>query len=207
MKSTVITLLLLSLSSSFSQSVTPELDKWFSLREIQELNIIADFFQSQICGDLSTASFADCYRQALPDIMDLKRDYIGETINYADQIDLYQSLSESTINKIWTFCTYQRVNEPDREWEQMCISDDPAISGFICDTGKSNRYYKTLCKKLNIIQEFNDGYLETNIKENPRLIDLEDRNVQILLSINYLTQNDIKKRDKKLVRVEKKKDN
>ena len=204
MRYTAINILFLFLNISFSQNVTPELDKHFSLREIQELNIIADFFQDQICSDQPNSSFANCFLRSLPKIMDPERDYIGESINYEKQINLYQSLSESTINKIWTFCTYQRVDEPDTEWEQMCISDDPAISRFICDTGKSNEYYNTICQKLNIIQDFNDGYLETNIKENPHLIDLNDRNVQILLSINYLTRNDIKKRDRKLVRVEKK---
>ena len=202
MKLPLIIILFLSLSSSFSQRVTPELDKWFSIAEIQELNIIADFFQDQICGEQSTSSFADCYRQALPQIMDPNRDYIGETIDYSEQINLYQSLSESTINKIWTFCIYQRVNEPDKEWEQMCISDDPAISGFICETGKANPYYQNICDNLKILQDFNDGNLETIIKENPDFINLNDRNVQILLSINYLTQNDIKKRDRKVVKKE-----
>ena len=204
MKLPVIILLLLSFGSSFSQRVTPELDKWFSIVEIQELNIIADFFQDQICGDQSASSFADCYLQVLPQIMEPDRDYIGETIDYTEQINLYESLSESTINKIWTFCIYQRVNEPDKEWEQMCISDDPAISGFICETGKANPYYQYICDKFNVIQDFSDGRLESKIKEGGNIINLNDRNVQILISINYLTQNDIKKRDKKVVKVEKK---
>ena len=204
MKFPVLYIFLFSMSISFSQMVTPELDKWFSIKEIQELNIIADFFQDQICKGQSTSSFAECYLQALPQIMDRKKDYIGLTIDYADQINLYQSLSESTINKIWTFCIYQRSDEPDKEWEQMCISDDPAISGYICETGKTNPYYQNLCNKLSVIQDFSDGYLETNVKENPKVINLDDRNVQILLSINYLTQNDIKKREKKVVKVKRK---
>ena len=206
MKFSLFVIFFLSLSSSFSQRVTPVLDKWFSIKEIQELNIVADFFQSQICEDQGDLSFADCYLQALPKIMDPKQDFIGERINYYRQIGLYESLSESTINKIWTFCIYQRVNEPEKEWEQMCISDDQAISGFICDTGRSNPYYKNLCDNLNTIQDFSDGNLETNIMNNPHLINAEDRNVQILISIHYLTQNDINKRDKKVVKVEKKED-
>jgi hypothetical protein len=50
----------------------------------------------------------------------------------------------------------------------------------------------------------NGNFIASNIIEFPKSMNIEDRGVQIVFAIHYLTLNDNQKRDKKAIRLEKK---
>ncbi|MDC6367193.1 MULTISPECIES: hypothetical protein [Flavobacteriaceae] len=76
--------------------------------------------------------------------------------------------------------------------------------GFLKKVGQSNPYLEGYAEKLENVGSFESGkFLVWNIIEYPQNWNLEDRNVQIVLAIHFLTQNDKQKRDKKALRLEK----
>lgn len=201
----IILVILLNLSLfTFGQKEQTDLNDFFLKSEIDDLNLIVDFFQNEVCGTTDKTKFANCIKSSLPDLADWKQYYVQKKISWRKQKKLYSKISDSTFNKIWSICDSWRVQEPKYEYKTICSSQKENFSGFLKSLGKVNPYLTYYGKKLENVGDFDSGnYLAWNIIENPQNWDLKDRNVQIVLAIHYLTQNDRQKRDKKAMRLEK----
>lgn len=205
MPKNLILVVLLNLSLSiFGQKEQTDISDFFSAAEIEDLNLITDFFQTELCEIADSTKFESCIKNLLPDLADWKQSYIQDKISWRKQKKLYSKISDSTFNKIWSLCKNWRTLEPKYEYESICFSQKDNFSSFLKSLGNSNPYLKSYGKKLESVGEFDSGnYLVWNIIEYPKNWNLKDRNVQIALAIHLLTQNDKEKRDKKAIRLQK----
>lgn len=205
MPKNLILVLLLNLSlSTFGQKEQTDISDFFSAAEIEDLNLITDFFQTQLYGMADSTKFESCIKKLLPDLADWKQTYIQDNISWRKQKKLYSKISDSTFNKIWSLCRNWRTIEPKYEYESICFSQKDNFSSFLKSFGKSNPYLEAYGEKLERVGAFDSGnFLVWNILEYPQNWNLNDRNVQIALAIHFLTQNDKEKRDKKAIRLEK----
>ena len=203
LKNLILPLLLSLCLLTFGQKERTDLNDFFSKSEIRDLNLIADFFQKQLCGNADRTNFGSCIGSSLSDLTDWKKQYVQEKISWRKQRKLYSQISDSTFNKIWSLCDNFRERAPKYNYKTICPNPNGNLPGLLKSLGKSNPYLEYYGKKLENIGDFDSGnYLSWNIVENPQNWDLEDRNVQIALAIHFLTQNDRWKRDKKAIRLD-----
>jgi len=189
---------------TYGQKKQTDLSDFFTMSEIEDLNLIADFFQSELCGSMERSKFGNCINSSLFDLADWSQYYLQDNISWRKQKRLYKQISDSTFSKIWSLCKTWRLQEPKYEYETICFSQKQNFSEFLLALGKSNPYLKSYAIRLVNIGDFESGnFLVWDIVRNPKNWDLEDRNVQIALAVHFLTQNDRQKRDKKALRLEK----
>nr|WP_299214417.1 hypothetical protein [uncultured Allomuricauda sp.] len=204
LKNVILVLLLNLYLLTFGQKEKTDLKDFFSKSEIQDLNLIADFLQTELCGTADRTKFGYCIKSSLPKLSDWKQTYIQDKISWRKQKKLYSKISDSTFQKIWGLCKTWRTIEPKYEYKSICFSQNENFIQFLKKVGESNPYLEGYGKKLENVGSFDSGnFLVWNIIEHPQNWNLEDRNVQIILAIHFLTQNDQQKRDKKAIRLEK----
>ncbi|WP_282074836.1 hypothetical protein [Maribacter aquivivus] len=194
--------LFLIFGTCFGQSSELDFKTYFTENEIKDLNTIADFFQSELCGTKDRKEFGKCIRDLVPKIVDLERTYIPKNINYRKQKKLYRTISKNTFNKIWGLCKTWRTNEPKYEYESLCFSSDPDFINFVLDLGKTSGYLSRYAGILELGGLGNSNFIASNILEFPKSMNIDDRGVQVVFAIHYLTRNDNLKRDKKAIRLE-----
>ncbi len=195
---------ILSLGICTGQESKVDLNEYFSDTEVKDLNTMADFVQRELCGSVDETKFGNCFKFSLPDLADWKQSYVQDKISWRRQKRLYSEISDSTFDKIWGLCKTWRTIEPKYEYKSICFSQNENFIRFLKKMGESNPYLEGYAEKLENVGSFDSGnFLVWNIIEYPQNWDLEDRNVQIVLAIHFLTQNDKQKRDKKAIRLEK----
>ncbi|MFS4492402.1 hypothetical protein [Maribacter sp. 2308TA10-17] len=202
MKFPLLYSMFLTFVTCLGQSSQTDLKPYFSESQIMDLNLIADFFQSELCGDKDHAKYGKCMKDLVPKITDLEDNFIEKNISYRKQKRLYRTISKSTFEKIWAICKGTRLNEPVYKYESLCFSGNQKFTDFVLELGKTSGYLinygQTLQSGLG-----NGNYIANNIIDFPLSMNIEDRGVQIIFAIHYLTLNDNLKRDKKLTRLSK----
>lgn len=189
---------------TFGQQERTDLNDFFTKSEIEDLNLIADFFQTELCGIADSTKFESCIKESLADLADWKQTYIQDKISWRKQKKLYSKISDSTFQKIWSLCKTWRTIEPTYEYKSICFSQNENFIRLLNKVGESNPYLESYAEKLENVGSFESGnFLIWNIIEYPQNWHLGDRKVQIVLAIHFLTQNDKQKRDKKALRLEK----
>lgn len=208
MKFPLLYIMLLIFGSSLGQSSQMDLKSYFSESEIKDLNLIADFFQSELCGSSNQTEFSKCLTKSLPEYTELIQNYIGSKVSYGKQKKLYRTISSKTFNKIWGLCQNTLlIIEPNYVHTSICFSGNSLFIDFTKDLGENNRYLKYYGEKFEKIGSFDSGtFLTIDLMQNPSEWDLDNRNVQMFLAIHYLTQNDEMNRDKKVKRLMKRYD-
>lgn len=202
MKSLPLYFLFLIFGPCLGQSSEVDFKTYFNENEIKDLNAIADFFQSELCGTKESTEFGECIKNLVPDIIDLENNYIEKNISYRKQKKLYRKISKNTFQKIWALCKSWRSKKPKYEYESLCYSFNPEFKAFVLELGKTSGYLSRYGETLELGGLGNTNFIASNIIEFPQSMNIEDRGVQIVFAIHYLTQNDHLKRDKKAVRLE-----
>lgn len=205
MKFPLLYFMLLIFGTCLGQNSQMDLKPYFSESEIKDLNLITDFFQTELCGSKDKKNFANCIASAIPKLNDWEYKYIKRKISWRKQKKLYSKISDSTFNKIWAICNSMLlVSKPKYEHKMICFNSNPIIIDFIRALGKSHGYLEYFAERLEIVGGFsNINLLSIDIFEHPEEWDLKDRNIQIFIAMQYLTQNDMLKRDRKVGRLEK----
>jgi hypothetical protein len=131
----------------------------------------------------------------LPELIEFGWQPILEKVDYKRQKELYESISQSTFNEIWDF---QKITYPESEKELKSIASkyNGGYQKYLSELGEKNNEIKKYVEQLISAGDFESmGLLQQNIFKNPNKFDLNDSNIQLLISIHYLTQNDQQKRD------------
>lgn len=188
----------------FGQKEKTDLINFFTKSEIEDLNLIADFFQTELCGNADRTKFGSCIAESKEDLADWKQNYLEKKISWRKHKKLYSKISASTFNKIWTLCKTWRTIEPKYEYKSLCFGQNKNFIGFVNFLAESNPSLKGYGDKLETVGRFTrTDEILYNLHNFPDETDLDDRGVQILLAIHFLTENDQAKRDKKVIRLEK----
>ena len=181
-------------SSCAEKFATTEMENNFTTEQIEDLKKIRDFFENQIC-DGEDDNFKNCFTKMLPELIEFGWQPILKKVDYNRQKDLYESISQSTFNEIWEF---QKITYPENESGHKSIASkyNGAYQQYLTELGKKNKRIKKYVEQLKAAGDFESmGLLQQNINKNPNEFDLNDANIQLLISVHYLTQNDQQKRN------------
>jgi hypothetical protein len=170
-----------------------ELEKNFTKDEIADLEKLSHFFKTQMCGD--NQNFQTCMDSLIPILGEFGWQPILKNINFDEQEKLYQSFESDLFPEIWDFC---KVSNRERTWtkKSLCANTNGKYISFLKDLGKRNEVLNAYKNSILAAGDFVDMQrLEYQIFKKTKWIDLNDPAIQILISIDYLTQNDQQKRN------------
>ncbi|WP_051191579.1 hypothetical protein [Flavobacterium gelidilacus] len=187
------------LSSCKTQYSTTELNANFNSQEIQDLNKIRDFFKVEMCiyRDLN---FKDCYKEIPHDYLDASGNPFWTNIDFEKQQKLYNEISISTFEQIWTFCKTKYRIKPGLEFKTICANSEGKYQKYLSELGKKNPRIAEYSNVVNSSGHYDSIDLQYwEIKKNKKYINLNDPNIQLILAIHYLSLNDQEKRDEKWV--------
>ncbi len=187
------------------QNSNINLKPYFSKSEITDLNRIADFFQKEFCGTSERAKFRNCINSTIPKLVDEDQKYLKKKISWRKQKKLYTKISDSTFTKIWRLSSSTiTIVEPEYEYERIGFSYNKSFMEFVRYLEDSNPSMKGYANKLEAVGRFTPLVsIMDDLYHHPENTDLNNRGVQILLAIHFLTENDQGKRDKKALQLEK----
>lgn len=187
-----VAILQLNFSCKTQYSMT-ELKNNFSTERISDLNKITDFFKNQICEN-KNSDFKTCFSKILPELLENGYRPILEKVDFEQQKELYNSISKSTFNEIWEF---GKATYPDTglELKSLVSKYNGKYQKYLTELGKNNTEIKKYADRLIAAGDFESmGLLQQRIYENPKELDLDNPNVQLLIAVHYLTKNDQQKR-------------
>ncbi len=184
----VIVLLPNALAQSTKHNGSRGLTKVFTTSEINQLELLQTFFESQICT-IDSITVEKCYAQYISSI--LKDTISGEldfNISFGKQQKIYEQLDSSLINEIWWF-------------GEMRMSDTVGVFKYISlkRSGKYADFLKLLGKRDKIMWEYQRSALGedfyapsfvTGMVQTPTAFELSNPNVRLVLAIHFLTLND-----------------
>ncbi|MCI2230445.1 hypothetical protein MC378_14795 [Polaribacter sp. MSW13] len=200
-KKIILYILLFISQVSFGQEISTSLKNYFSIKEIKELNVITDFFQKELCGNSKRKNFGKCVKKIIPKIEKSGGTYIAKKINFRRQKNLLKKISLSTFRKIWSGCRNWSDYEPKYEYYSLCFSGNENYIKFVRELGKTSGYLMKYAETLDVGGLGNLNFIATNILEYPKSMNIENRGVQIVFAIHYLTQNDILNKGKKAFKI------
>ena len=188
--------ILLICISCKSEFTTPELENNFTLNQISDFEKISQFFTQQICKNNEESDFKKCFEKMLPELVENGWVPILENVDFEKQKEMYNSISELTFNKIWGFAKSWKYGN-ETAYRRIDVANSPYVL-YLQDVGKKYKYvreYVEGIKQSGGIEGM--GLLQKYIYLNPNDLNLDDPNIQFLISVHYLTQNDNEKRTEK----------
>ncbi|WBL23730.1 hypothetical protein [Zunongwangia sp. HRR-M8] len=191
----LIGIFLLSFSCK-SQFKTNELEHNFTSSQIQDLKKIKDFFESEICNN-KNSDFEKCFLTILPELIEYGWQPILDNIDFDKQRELYNSISNSTFDQIWQLekATNLRTG---LKYFSLGSKYNGKYQKYVEEVGAKNPKIKEYSERLIASGDFESmDLLQRWIYHNPENFDLSDPNIQLIISIHYLTQNDQQKRKDK----------
>ncbi|WP_299903347.1 hypothetical protein [uncultured Aquimarina sp.] len=189
--------ILLILTSCKSEISTPELKIHFTEDQISDFNKITEFFIEQICENNKASDFEDCFKKILPELVNNGWSPILEKVDFEKQNEMYNSLSNETFKEIWSFQKSQQHSE-ETKYKSGGINTSGKYLEFLNVIGNRNNYVSNYVKEIYASGDVpSNASLQNHIYTNPNDLNLNDYNIQVLIAINYLTQNNGQKRAEK----------
>ena len=186
--------ILLLFNSCENKNTSPELKKYFSLNQISDFRVITEFFAEQICQNSEKMDFKSCFKKMLPELVDRGWNPILENIDFEKQKEMYKSISTTTFNEIWSYGKMRKYADKT-EYKSIGINTRGKYLNYLKNVGIKNKYVAKYTEEIYSRGDIEGmGLLQRYILKNPNDLDLNDFNIQILISIHYLTQNDHEKR-------------
>lgn len=184
-----------------AQYSVKELETTFTPKEIRDLELITEFFRDAMCLGMD-ADFKKCYEFVPHEYLEASGEPFWTRINYEDQKKLYEKISKSTFDDIWTIRT-GRNYELDIDFYSLSTNLDGKYFKYLNELGKSNLRIKIYAARLLASGDYHSGdFRYVNILNDSKYLDLNDPNIHLILSIHYLSLSDHHNRSK--IPIEKK---
>ncbi|WP_188467664.1 hypothetical protein [Marivirga lumbricoides] len=119
---------------------------------------------------------------------------ILKNINFDNQQLLYRQLESNIFGEIWSYCkTIYPQN--DKTYKSICFNHKGLYNQYLNKVGQSNPIIKAYHQDLINAGDFTGIVrIENEIYHRTGRINLEDPNIQLILAIEYLSENDSEKR-------------
>lgn len=165
-------------------------EKHFSTDEISQLRDILSFFDEQICGDANTTStvIKECLRRynAWLEKTFGTDDFTGLPISFDDQKELYNSLNDSLIFKIW----YSgRLEQKEKTTALLDINPYDVYSLYLKDLASQEPTLLSYYDSLKGGEGMSPAMITSMTYEHEKL-DITDERIRLVMAIHYLTRND-----------------
>lgn len=196
MKVVYILLFVFSLVSCNDSFTTNEMKNNFSNDEIKNLKMIVDFYKEQLSNE-KNKDFEKVFNETL--VLYLKNQNRDNfyNINFNNQKNLYNSISESTFNKIWLFNKSYDFEETTIN-KRLGFKNEGNYNSFLKDVAINNSIINGYINILESAGDFsNSNYLIYDILKNKESYNLKDPNIQLIIAIDNLSINDNLKRNEK----------
>jgi hypothetical protein len=172
--------------------------KTFTESEIQDLQLLFDFFNESICSETNTEDFSVCYKEFFKKLE--KSEETGEIhldIPFDKQMKVYDSFSDSTFNEIWTL---------GKSWNDGDAPQDLYSPVHFTPNGKYLKFLKSTGKDDNVIKHYYESIIATG-DISPSIIsgllvnydhyNIKDIRVRFIVAVHYLSLNDRSERREK----------
>lgn len=177
-----------------TQDVDTSLSRNFTTEEISDLNKIIAFFKSEICEDQED-DFGMCYRIIPYHHMEVTGDGFWLKISFEEQKKLYEQISESTFNEIWSFCESTYFPSQTKA-QDICAVTNGKYQKYLSDLARSNPRIAEYLMRIQASGDFGNFDIRyEQVLKDKKHFDLDDRNIQLILAIHYLSLNDQLKRN------------
>lgn len=141
----------------------------------------------ELCEKVDKTKFGDCLVSSIPRLLDWEQSYLEKKLVGQNRKN-YTPKSQIKLLKIWSLCKSWRTIEAKDEYEELCFSFNKMFIDFVKNLEKSNPLIEAYSWSLENVGSFPFWrYSLNNIRDYPDKIDLENRGVQILLAIHFLT--------------------
>ena len=171
----------------------------FSETEIQDLQLLYDFFNQSICD--SERELVDCYeaffkkaRQAA-DSGSMYRH-----IPFEQQQNVYEKLQDSTFYQIWAFGKSSTRENPNDTLRAVYFRWNGKFMDFLENAGKKDEFIKAYHESAAATGGPSPSLI-AGILMNYDKLNIEDLKVKFVIAIHYLTLNDQYKRREKIITV------
>ena len=181
-----------------SQYSATELKDNFSTEQIADLNKITAFFKNQMCLNMDS-DFRTCYERIPHEYLEATGSGFWKNINFEKQKELYEQISKSTFNEIWTFCKSTEY-KTGLETKSICPIVNGKYQKYLTKIGENNPEIAEYAKQIRQSGDFSvTGIRYCNVLNRKKYYDLEDPNIQLILAIHYLSLNDQESRNEKWI--------
>ena len=192
-----LTILQLNFSCKTQYSVI-ELNNNFTTEQVADLKLISDFFKNQMCLNMDS-DFKTCYQRIPHEYLEAIGEGFWTNIDFEKQKELYEQILKSTFDEIWMFCKSTEY-KTGKETKSICANPIGIYYEYLVDLGKQNPKIEEYAHWVNASGDFNPlQMLDSKISKNKKYFDLNDRNIQLILAIHYLSLNDQAKRNEKWI--------
>jgi hypothetical protein len=169
--------------------------KSFSETELQDLQLLYDFFNQTICD--SDQELANCYDDFFKKVKlaaDSGSMYLH--IPFENQKAIYKRFQDSTFCQIWAFGkTWTPENQNDT-LREVYYKWDGKFMDFLRKAGKKNKFIKAYHESVEAAGGPPPSLI-AGIIMNYDNLNIEDLKVKFVIAIHYLTLNDQHKRKEK----------
>ena len=190
----IITVILTSCSTSESIELKSNktISETFNESEINDLQIIFDFFNGQICDSnkLDYNSLNECYEKYCSEIREQQKteNQFNPKVDFEQQLEMYKNINKSTFNQIWGL---------SKSWNYK-TSDTLKYLG-LNTVGKYNMFLKKYGEENKPIFEYYENFnaagdispsMNASLIMQYELYDISDLRTKLIMAIHYLTLND-----------------
>lgn len=188
-----VLLLLISCSNTTQEKLAsnPTLVEVFENSEIQDMSIILEFFNEQICLNQETVenNVIDCYQNFFKRMYQAeKTGYIDLKIPYPEQQKLYNQISDSTFNQIWSFGKRWTINSQDT-LKYIEFTYDGKYVNFLKELGEENDVIKRYYDSFRSVGGIGPAMV-ADLLINYDSYNVKDIRIRLVVAIHYLTMND-----------------
>jgi hypothetical protein len=171
----------------------------FQESEIKDLKRILDFFETQIC-EIDGGNGADvlqCYRNFFVRLDSAEASgNIDPKISFAQQLDLYTQLSDSTFNDIWYFSMVVKRAQTSYDTLKSVTYNDGKYAAFLKDVGRTHNAVGKYYSAFEAAGDLSPSMVALLLKLYNDY-DITDIRIRLIIAVHYLTLNDQFKRREK----------
>jgi hypothetical protein len=174
-----------------------EINEVFTHTEIEDLELLYNFFCESICLD-NNESIINCYKTFLKSCGDSaeQNGSLFLPFSFDKQLDLYQQFSDSTFHQIWSFGKSWNRKENSDTLKYVYYKWDGKFHEFLRITSKETKFSKQYLEAWEAAGDISPTLI-AGITHNHDQFDLRDLRVRFILAIHFLTLNDSYKRKEK----------
>jgi len=165
----------------------------FNESEINDLQIIFDFFNGQICDSnkLDYNSLNECYEKYCSKIREQQKteNEFNPKVDFEQQLGMYKQIDKSTFKEIWYFQQSWPRREQKDTLKHISLIPKRKYIDFLEKCGKENKainYYSNTFKAAGDISPTMNASLIMQYE----LYDISDLRTKLIIAIHYLTLND-----------------
>lgn len=180
------------------------LNQNFTIEERADLDKIKNFFKEEICL-YDELDFKTCYEKIPHEYLFWTSRPFWNNIDFKKQQLLYESISQSTFNKIWSF-SKTRYNYINQTVMSLGGVADGEYVDYLIEIGQHNARIAKYATSIKEAGRFSSLYIDyREVLKDDSSFDLNDPNIQLILAIHYLSLNDESSRNAELIQKKEKK--